>query len=235
MIQLGEAAIVAVWEAARDQHPVDRALTLLASAWPARSRSELSQLPIGERDRLLFALRERMFGARLALCARCPSCRDTCELEIALRDLVHPPVDRTEFAIDVDGKPLRCRLPDSRDLACALAIGDAASARRALAQRCVIEGPSALDDGMIDALAAAIEACDPQIEVRFALCCPMCDHGWKAELDVGELLYAELAASARALVGEVHALAWAYKWSEADILAMTAARRRLYLQMVGYD
>jgi hypothetical protein len=237
MGELGEDAIVAVWEAARDQHPIDRALTLLAFAWPERSRVELARLTIGERDRLLLELRERMFGGRLALRARCPSCREASEFEVALRDLVHvpdapgPPVG----SIEVDGVMIRFRQPDSSDIACALAIPDAGRARRVLAQRCVIEGPMALDDRMIDELAAAIEASDPQAEVRFALSCAGCGHGWKPLLDIGELLYSEIAATARALVGEVHALAQAYKWREADILAMTAARRRLYLQMVGYD
>jgi hypothetical protein len=84
-------------------------------------------------------------------------------------------------------------------------------------------------------LAKAIEACDPQAEVRFALACAACGHQWKAVLDIGELLFSEVGASARDLLGQVHALAYAYKWREADILQMSAARRRLYLQMVGYE
>jgi len=48
-------------------------------------------------------------------------------------------------------------------------------------------------------------------------------------------LFTELGAVARDLLGQVHALAFAYKWREADILQMSPARRQLYLQMVGYE
>jgi hypothetical protein len=32
---------------------------------------------------------------------------------------------------------------------------------------------------------------------------------------------------------EVHTLAWAYGWREADILAMSPARRQFYIELVG--
>ena len=44
---------------------------------------------------------------------------------------------------------------------------------------------------------------------------------------------AELATQAKRLLREVHFLARAYGWREADILAMSARRRQAYLEMVG--
>jgi hypothetical protein len=38
---------------------------------------------------------------------------------------------------------------------------------------------------------------------------------------------------AKAYLNEVHMLAWAYGWREADILAMSSARRQFYLERVG--
>jgi hypothetical protein len=43
----------------------------------------------------------------------------------------------------------------------------------------------------------------------------------------------EIAAHAKRLLREVHILAAAYKWREADILAMNPNRRQYYLEMVG--
>ena len=47
--------LLAVWERGRPQHPLDRALTLLAAATPNTTRDELADLSIGERDARLFS------------------------------------------------------------------------------------------------------------------------------------------------------------------------------------
>jgi hypothetical protein len=51
--------------------------------------------------------------------------------------------------------------------------------------------------------------------------------------DIGAFLWEEIAAQARRLLREVHTLARAYGWREADILVMSAARRQAYLEMVS--
>ena len=55
---------------------------------------------------------------------------------------------------------------------------------------------------------------------------------WEASVDVGSFVWEEIAAEARRVVHEVDRLARAYGWREADILAMTPARRRTYLALV---
>ena len=47
------------------------------------------------------------------------------------------------------------------------------------------------------------------------------------------LLWEEIEVRAHVLLGEVHRLASAYGWSEAQILALSPARRASYLAMVG--
>lgn len=232
-MELGGDMVIAVWEAAREQHPLDRALTLLALAHPEKSREDLARWTLGARDRALLELRERLFGPRLSLQAGCPACGESSEFEVAIRDLVHAP-SPTEPVLASERGPVRFRVPDSFDLASALACRDPAHARRTLAERCLLDEVE-LDDALIDELAAAIEELDPQADVRFALTCVACGHAWKPVLDIGELLYAELARVARDLLGQVHALANAYKWRESEILAMSATRRQMYLQMVGYE
>lgn len=233
MRDLGGDTVVAVWEAAREQHPLERALTLLAIACPERSRDELARLSIGERDRLLLGLRAQLFGSQLCLEAVCPLCREGNEFELTMQDVLHAPVSGEPEMVTEHG-PIRFRLPDSIDIARALGCEDAALARQLLARSCLLDDV-VIDAPLVDRLAAAIELYDPQSEVRFAITCSMCGHAWKPIFDVGELLFTELAAVARELLGQVHALAYAYKWPEAEILAMSGTRRRFYLQMVGYE
>ena len=54
---LSPQKLLDVWEAGRQQHELDRALTLLAAAHPELRRDELADLTIGERDMQLLRLR----------------------------------------------------------------------------------------------------------------------------------------------------------------------------------
>jgi hypothetical protein len=66
------------------------------------------------------------------------------------------------------------------------------------------------------------------LEVR----CEACGQDSSAQLDIGALLWDEIGAHAHALLEEVHALACAYGWSEAETLALSPVRRATYLAMV---
>ncbi len=81
-------------------------------------------------------------------------------------------------------------------------------------------------------LAAGLAEADPGAELLLELLCPACGHAWDEALDVASFFWAELDVQARRLLREVHVLARAYAWREADILALSPRRRRLYLEMV---
>ncbi len=74
---------------------------------------------------------------------------------------------------------------------------------------------------------------DPLAETRLALECPSCAHAWEESFDIAGFLWEEIEARARRIVFDVHALASAYGWTEAQILALSAVSRRraLYLEM----
>jgi hypothetical protein len=74
--------ILALWEAGRRQHELDRALTLLAGASPELSREELADLSIGQRDARLLRLRTLLFGAGALGFSECPACAERVELPI---------------------------------------------------------------------------------------------------------------------------------------------------------
>jgi hypothetical protein len=70
-------------------------------------------------------------------------------------------------------------------------------------------------------------------EIRLSFACPVCGDGFEDNLDLPAFLWAEMTAKAKRLLTEVHHLAAAYGWSEAEILGLSAARREFYLGMVG--
>ena len=85
----------------------------------------------------------------------------------------------------------------------------------------------------VAALSAALAEADPGAELLLELQCPACERGWWELLDVATFLWAEVEVQARRLLREVHVLARAYGWREADVLALSPRRRRLYLEMVS--
>jgi len=68
----------------------------------------------------------------------------------------------------------------------------------------------------------------PEVAQAALAACPAC--GASNEIAVDP--YLVLAASPEELFVEVHLLASAYHWSEAEILALPRARRQLYLRLI---
>lgn len=247
MLALNNVALLAAWEQALAQHPLDRSLTLLAAAWPGeRRRSEWAALSVGERDRLLFALYGATFGPQVEAQAHCPECGAAVEFACSAPDLAALP--NAAAGAVVDGRAgrysFRARPPTSADVASAARLPPAA-ARRHLTAACLLE--LRRDDGeptpvelatelpaeVVNALAEALAAADPLADIELALACPACGGAWGAIFDIGAFLWAAVNLRARRLIGEVHRLAQAYGWREEEILSMSAARRQLYLEMVS--
>lgn len=241
---LSAADVVAVWERGQGRHPVDRALLLLGAALPARSRDELAALTVGQRDGLLLQARERTLGPTLQCYVPCPACALPLEFPVEVREILvadpQAPLAR-EHETEAAGVRMRFRLLDSRDLAAVARVADPAAARRALLSRALLwargeEGelaPHALPPAAAAALAAELALRDPQSEVEFSLKCAACGHAWLSLLDVAAFFWAELSVQARRLLREVHQLAAAYGWREADVLGMSAARRAFYLEQAA--
>ena len=74
---------------------------------------------------------------------------------------------------------------------------------------------------------------DPQAELLLRLPCPRCGHEFTAPFDTAAFFFHELAARVTTLYREVHRLALAYHWSEAEILALDGRRRRRYLELLA--
>jgi hypothetical protein len=231
-----DATLLAAWEATTAVARPWRELALLAGV-SGEPIEALARLPVGERDRRLLALRPATLGERLDCETLCPACGERLELALGTTALACPPVESgAASTLEVGDWRVRFRLPTSADVA---ACSGEPAAGRALLIRCIVaveHGDSAhsrqaLPGALHDAVAGRMAELDPQADVRLALDCPACDHGWEADLDIAGFVLAEVDAHATRLLGEVHGLARAYGWREADILALSPARRRRYLEL----
>jgi hypothetical protein len=243
--------LLSIWELGLGQHPLDRALTVLAAVapllnpdGPAPSRQALAHLPLGERDRRLMVVHERIFGSQLAGQARCPACQSAAEFALDLAGLWTSPCARDPdgfLTLEDAGYRLVFHLPDSLDLAAAARTPDLAAARQALVERCIVSAASegaavdaaVLPERIVDLMAAEMARCDPQADVELALTCPSCGQQYTVLFDVESFLWTKIDAQARRLLREVDALARVYGWSEADILALPAVRRQAYLEIAS--
>jgi hypothetical protein len=242
---LSPSDLLRLWE--RAESPLSdpaRATLLLEFARPGAPSSELGLVSVGARDRQLLELSERPAGSGMALCGECPACDERVELTLDPRELLAPGGEAytpgATHRLEENGIEVEFRLPDSSDLAAAAQEHDVAAARQCLLDRCVVSaGP--LDDGALRgselapwvqaALEREMERLDPLAVVEVVLTCPGCEHVWAARVDVSDLVWADLSARARRLLREVSLLAQMYHWSEANILAMTPARRQAYLEL----
>jgi hypothetical protein len=228
-----EGELLAVWEAGLGRSTAVRGLALAGAAC-RRDPAELADLPLGRRDALLLDLRESCFGARLSSEATCPACGQRLELVLDVGELRvdgGAEVDDT-FAVEAGGATVSVRPPTSDDLL-ALGRGDA-NARRRLIERCVYgTRDTPLGEAVLDAVAARLAELDPQADVVLALSCWSCGHEWQAPFDVAGYLWIEVDAYIRRLLYDVHSLASAYGWTEAEILAVSPVRRRFYLDEVS--
>jgi hypothetical protein len=83
---------------------------------------------------------------------------------------------------------------------------------------------------VLNAVAARLGELDPQADLMVPLECPECGHGWQSSLDIAEHLWTEIDTYAKRLIYEVTGLATAFGWTEAEVLAVSPARRRMYLE-----
>lgn len=259
MAVIGDTELLELWEHSLGLDPAARALELAAAVDPQRTAGELAGMPVGAREARLLEFRAGLSGPHLAATACCPRCGEEVEFELDAAALagVAPPGDgegEAERTLTVEGTRITWRCPTSADLAAISLLGDPDAAEAELLSRCVLgvepdgsrgPGPAGaghrdpaarLDAAARSALCAAMEEADPLAELLVALACPGCGEGFSAELDAAEAAWSELDAAATRLLWEVDALARAYGWTEADVLALSPRRRRAYMGMaVGAD
>lgn len=234
--QLTEAIVLDVWERGLAGSPAARRLLLASAAAPAGH--DAADLPLGTLNGLLLDLRCGTFGDALPCTADCPACGESLDVTVAAAELrpsghggsadaVAGPATGTLGAL---GLTVTYRALTARDIA---AVDPAApGARQALLRRCVVDvsPPADLPDEVLEEVAKRLADLDPGADTLLALGCPLCAHRWEAAVDIADHLWTDVSGYARRLLHEVHALARAYGWSEADVLAVGPVRRQFYLE-----
>lgn len=245
MADVTELGLLTAWEAGIGRPAVERAVMLGALA-SGRSAGDVADLPLGECDRLLLALREQCFGPHLDGLADCPACGAKLDVRIGIDELrvADEPSPGGEQVIDVAGTEVWLRPLTSRD------VGACGGDRGELLARCVVrpprvppgpDAPAAPDapdaqlpevpgPDLLNAIEASLDQLDPQAAVALTLDCAVCGTDWQAPVDVTEFVWGEVDQFARRLLSDVHTLACAYGWTESDVFAVSPARRRCYLE-----
>lgn len=236
--------LLRLWEVGAAQHPLDRALTILAVGEPEQARRELARLSTGRRNARLLAVYARTFGSHIAGQGRCPNCDARAEFSLDAGELEVVSVadaGDTPLTVTRDGYAVMYRLPDSFDLAAIAGLADTAEARQRLLDRCIAHAsrdgdevaPDRLPEDVVASVIEGMAAHDPLAEVELALTCPVCGQQWQLLFDIASFLWLKIESQAVRLLREVHTLARAYGWCEADILALSPGRRQAYLEMVS--
>ena len=247
MHALSATELLSVWESGHSQIPLQRALTMLAVACPEESADSIEQLTVGQRDARLLALREATFGDELTGVTNCPNCGEKIELsfnssglrrsvegragsflpaEAGAHGVARPTTPSGELSVKSNGRDVCFRLPTSADLL-------AVETPEQLLERCLSNGDTRLAENFRAAVAEKMSRADPMADIHLALDCPCCAHKWEAPFDIVAFLWREISATARRLLREVHTLASAYGWTEGEILRLSPARRRMYLEMAN--
>lgn len=243
MRALSASELLVAWERGLKQRPVERALTLLAATDSENPRDALAKLCIGRRDDRLLSLREQMFGSELNSLADCPGCGERLELTFTAADLRASSSVPTpeELSLKVGDWQVEFRLPNSDDLLQIADVKDATAGRELLLKKCVLSAVrnqkaravDELPEKVVIAVIQRMSDSDPQGNVQLALSCPVCACEWQTSFDIVSFLWSEINAWAHRMLREVHTLARAYGWREADILALSPWRRQVYLEMAS--
>lgn len=235
VVELSEAGILEAWVAGAGADSLERPLLLLDRAG-AGAPDVMWGWTVGRRDARLIELCEKTFGSLAEGTTPCPGCETPVEISFPLSEIQSDHGDAgASFEVGFDdGRRIRFRLPTSADLRRAWQARSAEEGARLLAAGCVLDDAAAdqaLSDAMVEALGAAMAERDRQSDVRLEALCPVCGSTLTLVFDIADYVWKKVAMAGRQLVAEVHQLASAYGWSEAEVLAVPAARRQRYLEL----
>ncbi|MCX4390528.1 hypothetical protein OG777_26885 [Micromonospora peucetia] len=237
---LTEVELVSAWDRALGQPAARRPLLLLG-------REDADRLPVGEVAAMLLRTARDWAGGRVEAVLDCPACPERLEVGFAVADLLaaapdwpHEPGPTGDepgaatFTLRWRGHRLTLRLPTPADLEGAARAGDAAAAERWLLRACLLAADPPLDNPVaaLPEVSAAMAERDPLGVVAVGLTCPGCGTATEALLDLPAWAWQAVDARVRRLLGEVHRLARAYGWSEAQVLGLGPHRRAAYLEQV---
>ena len=212
--------------------PVARALVFLTALSPD---VDWAALTVTDFEVLLLRLRERLLGEVCDLAFDCPACGARVEVSFHIADFLAGVRSRWPAGVAPDAErpgwyrqdEVAFRLPTAGDQAEVWGRADAAVRLLALCT----------DGGRVPArtrgrIERAMAAMAPEVSRALQGTCPDCGDAVEAALHVTRLVVSELTREAAGLYDDVDAIAHAYRWREADILALPGRRRRAYVDRI---
>jgi hypothetical protein len=205
----------------------------------AASPLDWSRLPATDLDAAALMIRRSWIGDAIRTDATCPGpgCREQIDVSFGITDYIehHRPrrprgvtraPDEGWFALA--GATVRFRIPTVADLLAAAA-GDRPA--DTLSGRC-IDAPE-ISRALARRLDRALSALAPNLDDLLGGTCPACGHDVTMRFDPLAYTLTELRNVFSSIHWETHALAGAYRWPEAAILALPRGRRRRYASIIA--
>lgn len=233
---LGDAALLlTAWEHAESVPACAVGAVLLHRVGLVDDLATALDLPLSTTTALLAQLYRDTFGATAQALARCPDCGQQLEVDLPLDELGALPSSPQQVNLPgPDGATVVVRCPTTRDLLAAARSADPAAT---VSARCVLTadggpvGLTALDSTRLEAIEATAERLAGAAGAVLSSQCPECGAAVRADVDIAALLWQRVRGEVPAVLAEVAELAAAFGWSEAEVLAMTAVRRGVYLEL----
>lgn len=237
------ARLLELWDHVWAQPPEGRWLALMGELVCAGQ--PLTELSVGQCEQQALEMRRRLFGDEANAVTTCPMCSARVELTFRMSELAEMHNDDQSDPMgwrtfDWNGRLVRWRLPCAADLVALRADESPELQRAALLASCVEQSlpDTEEEEAILASTTLAAELCrvmsagDPLADMRFDLTCGECELQWQVLFDAGAFLWREIDSWARRLLGEIHALASAYGWSQQEIVSLSPARRGYYLELL---
>lgn len=225
--------LMSTWEAALAQGAATRTATLVAVLHD--DACDPLALDLDERERDALRLMSRVTGDTFDGETSCLRCGERMEISVPLAALQLARADTTE--LHDDAWQVGLRVPDSHDVLDALDCTSDEAAEAALFERCITHAryngearaASELPAALRVRCEAQLDALAPLANLTLDLTCPACGAADAVPLDAGAFVFERMRHWVEDQLDDIARLCRAYGWREADVLAMSAWRRRFYL------
>jgi hypothetical protein len=196
-------------------------------------------LPAADLDAAVLLIRRSWIGDTVRTDVICPGaeCSERIDVSFGVGDYIDHHRPRRPRGVTADGEDgwftlsgttARFRIPAVKDVLEATSGHQPADA---LADLCV-DAP-AISRSLARRLDRALSALAPRLDDLLGGTCPACGHQVTLRFDPVAYTLAELRGAFSGIYFDIHALASAYGWREAAILALPRGRRRRYASIVA--
>lgn len=200
---------------------------------------QAADLCVADRQYLMLRLGALLYGEQMWLKVVCLHCESLFDVEVQRSDL---PVkdagqDFPTLTVRMKNREIVVRVPTGADQE-RIAEESEAQAFQHLLEGCVhsVNGETpdeaffhGLSEADVKVIDEALDEASPAVCSQLRVTCPECERTQSVELDHYDLA----GMNDHSLYDEVHSLASHYHWSEASILDLPRARRRLYLDLIN--